>query len=133
MTKSHKKTAQGQFLLFMRTSQATINKNLQKEILGFLFQLIADLKKPEEAKVFLEDILSKTEIETVAKRLAIAHYLDHDRSYQNIKNNLKVSSATIASVEKLKKSKGYQMALRKIEADHWASEWAEKIEKIFKR
>lgn len=117
----------------MRLSRTTINKNLQKEILGLLFQLVADIKNLEEAKIFLEDLLSKSEIKAIAKRLAIAHYLERGRSYQNIKENLKVSSATIATVDKMRPSKGIQLALKKIEADRWASEWAGKIEKLFKR
>jgi len=117
----------------MRISQEKINKNLQKEILGIFFQLIADLKTPQESKVFLDDLLSPIEVEAIAKRIAIAHYLVRGRSYQNIKDNLKVSSATIAAVDKMRSSKGLQLALKKIEAERWASEWAGKIERLFKR
>lgn len=117
----------------MRVSQKSISKNLEKEISGLLFQLVADLKNPQEAKTFLEDLLSKEELTAFAKRLAIAHYLDRGRSYQNIKDNLKVSSATIASVDKFRKSPGMMLALKKIEAERWATEWTGKIESLFKR
>ena len=117
----------------MRLSQKNINKNLLKEVLGLLFQVVADVKKPEEAKIFLESLLSRSEVEAIAKRLAIGHYLDRGRSYQNIKENLKVSSATIATVDKIRKSPGFQLALKKIEADQWATEWAERIQGLFKK
>lgn len=117
----------------MRVSQKNINKNLQKEILEIFFQLIADIKNLEESKIILEDLLTKSEVEAIAKRIAIASYLDKNRSYQNIKDNLKVSSATIASVDKQKKSNGYKLALKKNEADQWASEWAGKIETLFRK
>lgn len=117
----------------MRVSQKNISKNLEKEVLGLLFQLIADLKNPQEAKTLLDDLLSKEELTVFAKRLAIAHYLDRGRSYQNIKDNLKVSSATIASVDKFRKSPGMMLALKKIEAERWATEWTGKIESLFKR
>lgn len=117
----------------MRVSQKNINKNLEKEILALLFQLTADLKDSREVKTFFEDLFSKDELLAFAKRLAIAHYLDKNRSYQNIKDNLKVSSATIAAIDKIRKSPGMMLALKKIEADRWATEWAGKIEKIFKK
>lgn len=116
----------------MQISGKRINKNIEKEIFNLFFQLIADLENPEEVKIFLEDLLGKTELTALAKRIAIAHYLDRGRNYENIKENLKVSSATISSVDKMRKSKGYQLALKKIEAERWAGEWAEKIEKMFK-
>ncbi len=115
----------------MRVTQKKINKNLQKETLSLLFQVVADICKPEETKIFLESILTPVEVEAVAKRLAIGHYLDRGRSYQNIKDNLKVSSATIATVDKIRKLPGFQLALKKIDADRWATEWAGKIEKLF--
>lgn len=117
----------------MRVSQKHINKRLQKEILGLFYQLISDLKTPQEAQTFLDDILGRDELTVFAKRISIAHYLDRGRSYENIKNNLKVSSATIASIDKIRNLEGYQLALKKVEAERWASEWAEKIEKLFKK
>lgn len=113
----------------MQVSKRNINKTLEKEIFNLFFQVITDLKNQEEVKIFLEDILGKTELTAIAKRLAIAHYLDKGRSYQNIKESLKVSSATIATVDKMRqKSPGLKLALKKIEADQWAEKWAGKIE-----
>ena len=117
----------------MQASKQKINKNLEKEIFQTLYQLLVDLKTPEEAKSFLEEVLGKSETTALAKRLAIAYFLEHNRSYENIKQNLKVSSATIATVDKARKSKGFVLALKKIEAEKWASGWAGKIEKLFKR
>jgi len=116
----------------MRISQKSINKNLEGEIFYLLYQVITDLKNPQETKIFIGDILNKNELTVISKRLAIAYYLENKRSYQNIKDNLKVSSATIASIDKMRKNKGYLLALKKIEADRWATEWAGKIEKWFK-
>ena len=75
----------------------------------------------------LKDFLTKTEQEVLTKRLAIAYWLSKDRSYQNIKNNLAVSSTTIASVQKMMKKKGFQVGLKKIAADEWADKWAQRI------
>jgi TrpR-related protein YerC/YecD len=118
----------------MQISKRLINKNIEKEVFNIFFQVIADLKDPEEVRVFFEDILGKAELTALAKRLAIAHYLKKGRSYQNIKEVLKVSSATIASVDKMRqKSPGFELALKKIEADRWAEKWSGKIEGLFSK
>ena len=97
----------------MQISKKTINKNIEAEIYNIFYQIACDLENPQEAKEVLEALLGKTEVIVAAKRLAIAHYLEKGRSYQNIKDNLKVSSATISAVDKQRGSKGYQIALIK--------------------
>lgn len=116
----------------MRSSKLEINKNLEKEIFNILYELISDIDDPEEAKILLDDLLGKSETFALAKRIAIADYLNHGRSYENIKENLKVSSATIATIDKLSENKGFQIALKKISVNKWASKWSEKIDNIFK-
>ena len=113
----------------MRISKNNLNVSLKKEILASLVQTLDDLKGLDEKRIFLEDFFNDLELETYAKRLAIAYWLDKGRSYENIKNNLKVSSATIATVEKAINKKGYKLALQKMEAEEWANLWAEKFKK----
>lgn len=96
-------------------------------------QTISDIKTPEEAYQFLTDFLTPAEFESFAKRLAISYWLKKGRSYTNIKNNLKVSSATIAEVANTMKSKGFGQALKKLEAEEWANQWAEKIKKFVRK
>ena len=98
-----------------------------------LYQLFADLKTPQEAEAILKDILSDVELTTVAKRLAVAYWLANGRSYNNIKDNLKVSSATIATIQTMMNKPGFKLALKKAEAEEWANQWAEKIKKIVKK
>lgn len=116
----------------MRVSKINLNPHLKKEITKTFFQTISDFKSPEEIKTFLTDFLNEAELETFSKRLAIAYYLKKGRSYSNIKNNLKVSSATVAVIEKLLNTSGFKLAIKKIEAEEWANQWAEKIKKIVK-
>ena len=65
----------------------------------------------------------------LAKRLAIATYLKKNKSYEVIKNELKVSSATIATVQNLlvRGNEGLNTALKAIEADEWATKLTRKI------
>lgn len=117
----------------MRTSQNKVNKILQSQIESLLSQTIADIKSENDAKIFLSDFLTETELENFTKRLAVAYWLKKGRSYKNIKDNLKVSSATVAGVQDMLKKKGLQLALKNLEADEWANQWSEKIKKIVGR
>lgn len=116
----------------MQVSKKKINRNLKRQIYNLLFQVIADIKDHNETEELLKDLLSDTEIDVVSRRLAIAYYLSKGRSYENIKTNLAVSSTTIASVSKSMKKKGFQLALKHIEAEEWAKNLTEKIGKIVK-
>ncbi len=117
----------------MRISDRTLNLSLRNQITKTLAQLLVDLNDIKETNIFLEDFFNEGELETYAKRLAVAYWLKKGRSYSNIRENLKVSSATIASVEKLMKKSGFVLALKKIEAEEWANVWAEKIQKFVRK
>lgn len=117
----------------MRTSEKILNPSLKKEILRTFCQTLADLKDPQEADIFLKDFLTDSEYEAFAKRLAIAYWLKKGRSYNNIKDNLKVSSATIASVQQVMDKEGFKLGVKKMEAEEWANQWAEKIKKFVKK
>jgi TrpR-related protein YerC/YecD len=115
----------------MRLSKKKINSRIAEQIFNLLYQVAADIHSPQEARDFFEDILTKTELEAMAKRLAIAHYLERGRTYSNIKNSLGISSATIAKIqEQMAKGKGYIVALKKIRAEEWADKWTERISRM---
>ena len=114
----------------MRVSEEKLHPSLQNQIIKTLAQTLVDLKDLEEAETFLRSFFNENELETFAKRLSIAYWLKKGRSYTNIKQNLKVSSATIASTQSFSNKAGIQLALKKIEAEEWANVWAEKIKKF---
>ncbi len=114
----------------MRTSTKKINPSLNNQIMKTLAQTISNLKDLHESDIFLQDFLTASEYESLARRLAIAYWLKKGRSYSNIKQNLKVSSATVAAVQSMMDSQGVQLALKKIEAEEWANIWSERIKKF---
>ncbi|OGM18077.1 hypothetical protein A2685_03160 [Candidatus Woesebacteria bacterium RIFCSPHIGHO2_01_FULL_37_10] len=116
----------------MRTSEKKLNPSLKSQILKTFAQAISDLKDASEADKFLHDFFTESEYEAYSKRIAIAYWLKKGRSYANIKDNLKVSSATIASVQEDLKKPGIKLILQKIEAEEWANQWTEKIKKFIK-
>jgi TrpR-related protein YerC/YecD len=118
----------GFFYQKMRTSKSRVAPDTKKQIHHWLYQVVTDIKSIEEAEEFLKEILTKAELEAVVKRLAVAQRLTKGESYQEIKQAIKVSSATIATIaDKLNSNGGYRLALKKIQADQWAEKWAEKI------
>lgn len=97
------------------------------------YGLLAEIDSPEEVKMILSDILTEAERAAVIKRLGIALYLDKGRSYEDVKNNIKVSSATIATVAENLRNQGWQEAIKRIKAEEWASAWTGKISERIKR
>ncbi|MBU0578760.1 hypothetical protein KJ628_02130 [Patescibacteria group bacterium] len=116
----------------MKTSNRKINSVLKTQIKKTFAQAIADTCDFNESNTLLSDFLTESEYDGLAKRLAVAYWLKKGRSYNNIKNNLKVSTATIASVQAMMKRSGFQLALKKVEAEEWANQWSEKIKKLVK-
>lgn len=119
----------------MQISKKGVNKKVQGKIFASLYQVLADFRKPSQIADFLNDILSDTEKTVLAKRLGIALYLSKNKSYDAIRKDLKVSSATIASVQKWMEGggEGLGLAIKTVEADEWAGDLAQKISSSFKK
>lgn len=117
----------------MRTSNQKINEILKKQLNRTFAKLIVDLKKEEDIQTFLKDFFNDSELETFVKRLGVFYWLKKGRSYNNIKENLKVSSATIATAQDSINKPGIKLALKFMEAEEWANQWAEKIKNIVRK
>jgi len=116
----------------MQLSKRRINKTLEEQLKKMFYGVLTEIKSMDQMKLVLDDLLTKAERTAVYKRLGIALYLDKGRSYRDIKNHIKVSSATVASVAEDVGRAGYQELVRRIKADEWASEWSGKISKRLK-
>ncbi len=117
----------------MKASSRKLNESLKRQLKKTFAQVLVDIKSPEEMDQFLSDFLTINEYEIFAKRLAVSYWLKKGRSYDNIKKNLKVSSATVAAIQNEMKKEGFQKALKTIEAEEWSNQWAEKIKKFTRR
>ena len=117
----------------MQLSQRKLNRSIEKQLKEMLWKAFAEIKSPDQIKQVLDDLLTETERIAVYKRLGIALYLDKGRSYEDIKNNIKVSSATIASVANDMGNPGLGEVIKRIKAEEWANEWTEKISKGIKK
>lgn len=117
----------------MQVSKQQLNKQLERQILNMWFQLVIDISSPEEAELIMSSLLSETEITAITKRLAVGYWLAKSRSYENIRRNLKVSSATIAAIHQELKKPGWRRIMTKIMAEEWAVKWENRIRTLFSR
>jgi len=115
----------------MQISKQSLNPKLAKELDLALVQLVTDLRSTEETADVLKEIFSQTERVAIMKRLGIAVLLDKGWSYEKIKQNLKVSSATIASIQDRMGSPGLHTAIEKVRVNVMADSLAEKLSKMF--
>ncbi len=96
-------------------SKFRLNQKVQERILRNLFIAISKINKERQSKLFLDDLLTRTEKVVLAKRLAIALLLQSGSSYSDIKDLIKVSASTISSVNnKLNTGKGYREVINKL-------------------
>lgn len=72
----------------------------QDELLDMLCELIIKIKDKSILKDFLKDLLNRQERLMLVRRLLIASYLLQQKTYHEIQKELKVSSGTIARVER---------------------------------
>ena len=119
----------------MQISKARLKKGIKEKMFAIFYQTIADIKNQKEAKLFLTDFLTKMEQTSLAKMLMIAYLLEKGKSYDEIKKTIKVSSATIANVDRMmaKNTQGFVLALKKIEAEEWAGETIKKVSRFINR
>ena len=117
----------------MQVSKRKVNSALEKQIMAMLCQLVVDTKNADEARLIVGSLLSDTELTAITKRLAVAYWLKKGRSYENIKENLKVSSATIAALQQELKKTGWKLAMQKVMAEEWATQIESKIKTLFKK
>lgn len=117
----------------MQLSKKRLNRNLEKQIKEMLMGVLAEIDSPAKIEEVLSDILTEAERMAMMKRLGIAVYLDKGRNYEDIKNNLKVSSATIAAVSEAVGNPGFQEMIKRIKAEQWATEWTGKISQSLKK
>ena|SRR3989344_3610490 len=81
-----------------------------------LIQAILALKTDGEARRFLRDLMTETEIEEFAKRLKAAEMLTEKVPYSVIENKTGLSSTTVARVAKWLNGKagGYRTIISKL-------------------
>lgn len=82
----------------MSEKYSRISKKTLQELLMEFCEALLSVKTPEEAVKFLTDLLTKSEIVMLAKRIKIAKLLIEGKDYRTIERLLEVSHSTISKV-----------------------------------
>ncbi|MEX0895415.1 MAG: Trp family transcriptional regulator [Patescibacteria group bacterium] len=96
-----------------------------------LTQLLADINSPQEIADFLAAFIKESEVSNLAKRVAILKLLEENVSYEDIQNQLSVSSATVSAVAQTRELPISQRILERIAAQNWADQQFKKIQQYF--
>ncbi len=72
----------------------------QNSDVRFLLKAFLTLENEEECLSFLQDLMTIKEIQDMSQRLRVAQLLEEGKAYQQISENVSVSSATISRVSR---------------------------------
>ncbi|MCL5435644.1 MAG: YerC/YecD family TrpR-related protein [Patescibacteria group bacterium] len=99
---------------FAKTSK--LSENEREHLLMIFFESLASVRNPAEAAKVFSDLLSPSELDMLAKRLAVARALLEGDNYQSIGKNLKVSTNTIARVSAWihESGEGYRLIFKRV-------------------
>ncbi len=114
----------------MKASHKRISPALKAALFTDLTIVLTDIRKIEQMNDFLVRFLSKSELLTLSKRMGILKRLYSDYSYEDIQNELKVSSATISSMAEIKDEPSTDEAIEKLAVHNWAENMAKKIKSL---
>lgn len=89
----------------------------QREDIDELFDGILTLKDREDCYRFFEDICTVNEIHAIAQRLQVAKLLSQKKTYSEIEEATKASTATISRINKclVYGADGYRRVLERLE------------------
>lgn len=88
----------------------------KREDIDELFKAILKLQDEEDCYRFFEDICTINEIHAIAQRLQVAKLLSEKKTYSEIEEETKASTATISRINKclIYGAEGYQRILTRI-------------------
>lgn len=94
-----------------------MNNKLREETKDLFFQAILNLENIEECYSFFEDICTIAELKSISQRLQVAIMLEKGKTYTEICDTTKVSTATISRVNRSLEygADGYKKVLSKLE------------------
>jgi TrpR-related protein YerC/YecD len=83
-----------------RKLREAMNPKLKNHETDLLCEAILSLQTVDECYAFMEDILTISEIQSIAQRLQVARMLDEGQTYDDIERITGASSATISRVKR---------------------------------
>jgi len=96
---------------------ANYESKFQRADLDELFDAVLTLEDREDCYRFFEDICTINELHAISQRLQVAKLLSQKKTYSEIEEITKASTATISRINKclVYGAEGYQRVLRRLE------------------
>lgn len=118
-----------------QVSKRILPKNIQERLFQNFWEIFAQIKKPKDVALFLEDFLSPTEKIMLAKRLTIAILFSKGFDHRSISSLLKVSTSTVNNISMFLKtnSPGYKLLIRKYTQKEIFKEFIKDLERTIYR
>ena len=93
------------------------DSKFQREDLDELFDAVLTLEDREDCYRFFEDICTINELHAISQRLQVAKLLSQKKTYSEIEELTKASTATISRINKclVYGAEGYQRVLERLE------------------
>ncbi|MDD4327110.1 MAG: YerC/YecD family TrpR-related protein [Eubacteriales bacterium] len=90
-----------------------MNSKLKDPVNDAFFEAVLTLENLEDCYAFFEDVCTISEIKSLSQRFKVAQMLDQGRTYTEICDETKVSTATISRVNRALEygADGYRMIL----------------------
>lgn len=112
-----------------QVSKFPISKETNDRIFEIFLKTLINIKDKNEGGDLIHDFFTPTERVMFSKRLGIALLLERGCDYQTIKSILKVSSATIASVNQTRQdgNNSYRIFISKIIKEEQVSNFLEEL------
>lgn len=107
-----------------------LSRKEQEELVMDLVNALVQAQTLNEVALFLQDLLTKSEMKTLAKRLRIGKLLLAGMTYQEIEKDLHVSHGTVAKIAAwlAERGDGFRKIIEKLPKQKEEERWFEKSE-----
>lgn len=94
----------------------TKNEPYSEEDMSLLCRALLSVEGEEECRALLEDLLTIKELQDLTQRMAVARLLWQGKGYQEIRDQVSVSTTTISRVSRALRygAGGYRLALERL-------------------
>lgn len=107
-----------------------LSKEEQESLVLDLVNAIVQAQSVTEAALFLQDLLTKSEMKVLAKRLRIAKLLLAGMTYQQVRTDLHVSHSTVAKIAAwlTERGDGFRKIIGKLPKEKHEKKWFDRSE-----
>jgi len=107
-----------------------LSKSMQGELLFDLISAFSSVKSVEDSALFIQDLLTESEVKMLSKRLRIAKLLLKGEKYDDVMKETRAARATIAKVAAWlgERGDGFKKVVKKLPEPEKIKEWQEKAD-----